>query len=210
MTQDTPRVAPVDPRPDAFLILHGWENHREPEHWQHWLAYELLGAGAVVSYPILPNPDHPDEGEWLEALKHQLRALDGHDVTVVCHSLACALWVTYINAGLPCDGVSRVALVSPPAPRVLMNTEVSAFVDGHRRLASPPSQSWTVLASDNDPYCPEGITAAYEVDDTIDVELVPSGAHINPASGYGPWPRILDWCLDRAPTVNQGSEPKES
>jgi len=201
MTPTTAQAASVKRRPAAFLILHGWENHREPEHWQHWLAYELLGAGAVVEYPTLPNPDHPDLSDWMETLQTQLSTLQSHDVTVVCHSLACALWVTYIDAGLPCRGVSRVALVSPPSPRTLRDTEVSAFVEGHTGLASPSGQSWTVFTSDNDPYCPEGIAAAYDVDDTIELQLVPTAAHINAASGYGAWPSILDWCLDRRVTA---------
>ncbi|MGC5225303.1 RBBP9/YdeN family alpha/beta hydrolase [Micromonospora sp. DT81.3] len=197
MTQNTAQAAARIHRPPAFLILHGWENRREPEHWQHWLAYELLGAGAVVTYPTLPNPDHPNVGEWMETLQRQLSMLRSHDVTVVCHSLACALWVTYVNAGLPCIGVSRVALVSPPSPRKLTDTEVSPFVEGQTRLASPASQAWTVFASDNDPYCPEGITSAYQVDDDINLQVVPSAAHINPASGFGQWPQVLDWCIDR-------------
>jgi uncharacterized protein len=24
--------------------------------------------------------------------------------------------------------------------------------------------------------------------------VVPGGGHLNPASGYGPWPAMRDWC----------------
>lgn len=209
MTQHSPQEAPESRRSAAFLILHGWENHREPEHWQHWLTYELLGAGAIVSYPNMPNPDDPDVSDWTETLENQLRTLQSHDVTVVCHSLACALWVTYVAAGLPCPGVSRVALVAPPSPRVLRTTAVSAFVDGHTELASPPSQFWTVFTSDDDPYCPEGVTSAYRVDDGIDRQLVPAAGHVNPSSGYGPWPQILNWCLDSPSTIDNQAKRKE-
>ena len=44
----------------SFLILHGLENHRPPDHWQFWLAARLVGHGHRVLYPGLPTPDHPD------------------------------------------------------------------------------------------------------------------------------------------------------
>ena len=43
----------------AFLILHGWQNHRPPAHWQFWLAERLRQRGELVLYPQLPAPDEP-------------------------------------------------------------------------------------------------------------------------------------------------------
>ena len=53
-------------RPRAFLILHGWQNHRPKDHWQHWLADRLGELGHQVTYPQLPDPDDPD----LEAVSY--------------------------------------------------------------------------------------------------------------------------------------------
>jgi len=41
----------------GFLILHGVENHRPPEHWQFLLAAALVEHGLEVRYPALPEPD---------------------------------------------------------------------------------------------------------------------------------------------------------
>ena len=49
----------------AFLILHGWQNHRPAAHWQHWLADRLTDLGHEVAYPQLPEPDDPDLERWL-------------------------------------------------------------------------------------------------------------------------------------------------
>src|SRR5919108_130758 len=41
----------------AYLILHGWQNHRPEDHWQHWLADRLTEPRHQVVYPQLPDPD---------------------------------------------------------------------------------------------------------------------------------------------------------
>ena len=43
----------------AFVLLHGWQNHREADHWHHWLHDRLVERGFVVRYPQLPDPDEP-------------------------------------------------------------------------------------------------------------------------------------------------------
>ena len=76
----------------GFLILHGVENHRPPEHWQFLLAAQLVEHGLEVRYPALPEPDAPELERWLATLEQELAALGGEQRVVVCHSLACLLW----------------------------------------------------------------------------------------------------------------------
>jgi predicted alpha/beta hydrolase family esterase len=38
-----------------FLVLHGWQNRRPREHWQHWLTDSLRATGERVRYPQLPT-----------------------------------------------------------------------------------------------------------------------------------------------------------
>src|SRR4051794_38167158 len=92
------------------LILHGWQGNTQ-DHWQTWLARRLEPDGDV-RYPELPNPDEPDPREWEAALRDELGALGGAPV-VVCHSLACALWLRATTDGAR---AGRVLLVAPPAP----------------------------------------------------------------------------------------------
>jgi len=56
-----------------------------------------------------------------------------------------------------------------------------------------------VITSDNDPYCPEGAEGYRNVyTEALGLErhVVPGAGHIAIEDGYGPWPAILDWCLD--------------
>lgn len=68
----------------AFLILHGWENHRPVGHWQRHLHDELVSRGHTVRYPQLPDADAPRLDAWLGALRSELAALGGADsITVI-------------------------------------------------------------------------------------------------------------------------------
>lgn len=57
------------------------------------------------------------------------------------------------------------------------------------------------MASDNDPYCPEGAPAVFATPLGLDSDLLPGGAHLDLDAGYGPWPAVLDWCRDTAVRV---------
>ena len=125
---ETPPTPPADD-PRAFLILHGWQNHRPAAHWQHWLADRLTDLGHEVAYPRLPEADDPDLERWLAELDALLGELAGRRITVVCHSLACLLWLHAVARDDVLAGpVDRVLLVAPPAPEVLLeNPEVAEF-----------------------------------------------------------------------------------
>jgi predicted alpha/beta hydrolase family esterase len=66
-----------------------------------------------VSFPELPDPFDPHPDAWLEALQPELAALEGERV-VLCHSLACLLWLLNARAGAT-DVADRVLLVAPPS-----------------------------------------------------------------------------------------------
>src|SRR5690606_5315364 len=79
-----------------FVILHGWENRRPADHWEHWLHDELVARGFEVDYPQLPDPDTPDLETWLGILDELVTR--GEDpVTLVAHSLATNLWITRLG-----------------------------------------------------------------------------------------------------------------
>jgi len=69
----------------AFVLLHGWQNHREPDHWHHWLHDQLVARGFVVRYPQLPDPDMPSLDAWIDAHRTELAGCGTAEVTVVCH-----------------------------------------------------------------------------------------------------------------------------
>jgi uncharacterized protein len=155
------------------LILHGLHGSG-PGHWQHWLASQL-GDDAV--FPDLPQPDLPRRDAWLSALDGVAR----DDDVVVCHSLACILW---LHARRP---ASRVLLVAPPSA----GAGVAEIADFFPVDVQPPLGEALLVCSDNDPYCPEGAATLYGRE--IPVRLMPGAGHINPDAGYGEWPWVREW-----------------
>ncbi|MFF3327012.1 RBBP9/YdeN family alpha/beta hydrolase [Streptomyces sp. NPDC002889] len=186
----------------SFLILHGWQNRRPTGHWQRWLADELTARGNRVTYPQLPEPDQPDLEVWLGRLHALLDAeqeAPGRERVVVCHSLSVLLWLHAVaRGGVRAD---RVLLVAPPSAEVITQYEE---VVGFGRPAVTGAQVRTpaggtrLVAGDDDPYCPGGAAQQYGLPLGLDTDVVPGGAHLDLDAGYGPWPSVLDWCVDPA------------
>jgi predicted alpha/beta hydrolase family esterase len=178
----------------SFLILHGYAGSG-PEHWQSWLADRLRRAGQTVAYPDLPSPDAPTLEAWRAALEEEMRGLPGEPV-VVCHSLACILWLHHCAAALREGGrAERVLLVAPPSASAGVRPILPFFpVPLHTaRVAAAAGETRIVCAVD--PYCPEGAGALYGAALDLPVDRLPDGAgHINPETGYGPWPAVERWC----------------
>lgn len=180
----------------SFLLLHGWESRRPADHWQHWLADELESLGHTVDYPQLSEPDDPDLATWKSEIRAHYAALEG-PVTVICHSLACLAWLSLLQDPDPI-APARLALVAPPAAsKVRAEREIAAFAWKPKATMLNAGSS-VLIASDNDSWLPKG--AGTEFAEHLDAEfVVMAGAgHINPASGFGPWPQMLAWALKPA------------
>ncbi|MYV67535.1 hydrolase [Streptomyces sp. SID2131] len=176
----------------TFLILHGFQNHRPPGHWQHWLAERLRERGHEVRYPQLPSPDAPVLAEWLDALEEYGKRPARGEFVVLAHSLSVLLW---LRAGACRPDADRVLLVAPPSPSVTASIpEITAFADG-LDLAETGLGARLVYGG-GDPYCPEGADLHYGRPLGLDLDLVPDGGHLSPAHGYGDWPSVLEWCED--------------
>jgi len=174
-------------RRPCYLILHGYQGSG-PGHWQTWLAGRLRSGDAAVHYPDLPDADHPQLRAWLDALEAELAAI-GEPPVVVCHSLACILWLHHVaEGGRPAE---RVLLVAPPS-RAGVPEELASFFPVPRVELMGNAR---LVCSDNDPYCPEGAATLYGVPLSVPVDLIPGGGHLNPEAGYGPWPAVEAWCL---------------
>ncbi|MGW2460731.1 RBBP9/YdeN family alpha/beta hydrolase [Streptomyces sp. NPDC001761] len=180
----------------AYLILHGWQNHRPPEHWQHWLAGRLTALGHRVGYPQLPDADDPDLDVWLGELARHLEELNGpEERVVVAHSLSAVLWLHAAARRMEQQRYAdRVLLVSPPSGPVLARyPEVAAFAPPAPGFALPgPTR---LVAGDDDPYCPGGADTVFAGPLGIPADILPGAAHLDLDAGYGPWPAVLDWCV---------------
>ncbi|WP_136707766.1 alpha/beta hydrolase [Agromyces sp. H66] len=188
---------------EEVLILHGWQNRRPEGHWQRWLADRLEAQGWRVRYPQLPEPDAPVLDDWLAALDAELSGTEPARLTVVAHSLGSMLWMAYAarRAEAGADGVvaRRIVLVSPAAPDVLRGIpEIAEFApvqDGdaaRRALTASAVERPVIVASDADPYCPEGTDVRYAIPLGVDFVQVPGGGHLTPDDGYGPFPLVYD------------------
>ena len=184
--------------PRSFLILHGIENHRPPEHWQYWLAERLRAGGHHVSYPGLPDPDNPPLVDWTSALCENLARWGSGERVVICHSLACLLWFHASVFVTPAERPHRLLLVSPPAGEHVPEAGAE-FRLGALDVTSVRDSvidEIRVVASDNDPYNPYGAAALYATPLGVDLDIVAGAGHITPDDGYGPWPELEAWCHD--------------
>ena len=167
----------------SFLILHGLQGSG-PGHWQTWLAARLRAAGARVAYPDLPDADMPSPRAWREALEREIGVLPGAAV-VVCHSLACILWLHHVAEGGA--QAERVLLVAPPSEASGVQ-EIASFFP----VPLPAVTGARIVCSDNDPYCPEGAASLY----SLPADVLAGQGHINPDAGYGDWPAAEAWARE--------------
>lgn len=190
------------PQP-RFLLLHGYRNHRPPEHWQSWLADRLRGRGEQVLYPQLPDADGPDPAVWLDALAAEYARFGDGERVVICHSLSCTLWYLAARAGNLSRPADRLLLVAPASPSALIGLGLGTFAPENWKvevLAASVAGTIRLVASDNDPTSPEApASSLYGQPLGLDAETLPGAGHLSADDGYGPWPAALRWCLD--PTV---------
>lgn len=181
--------------------MHGWKNRREPDHWQSIVAAQLRAEGVAVAHPQLPDPDTPSLDSWMQVALAELRAMPPGERVVACHSLSCLMWAHLAPTLEPADRPERVCWVAPPGP---------SFVEGERAIeefrphdpdaeairAGSTAQPLRLVWSDHDPYCAEGAGPVYGDPLGLDSEFLPGQAHLNPDSGYGAWPAMVQWCRD--------------
>jgi len=181
----------------TYLIVHGWQASG-PGHWQTWLADRLQEANESVLYPLLPTPDIPVLDEWIEALHEQVSLLKGEKI-VVCHSLGAVTWLHYATTPYA-SSVDRLLMVAPPCPPALARIpELRGFapVPLDALALSRSASECRMVCSSGDEYCEVSAAIAYAKPLGIEIDLLPAAAgHINIASGFGPWPRMEEWCYD--------------
>lgn len=172
----------------TILIVPGLRDHVE-EHWQTLLAAKLPNVRSVA-----PLEDRKlSRDARVEALERELAAIEG-PVVIVAHS-AGAMTVAHW-AQRPTRDI-RGALMATPSD---METPMP---DGYPALDVLQQNGWTpipmrklpfpsiVAASSNDPLTT--FERAREFAEAWGSELVELGpvGHLNPASGYGEWPRAM-------------------
>jgi predicted alpha/beta hydrolase family esterase len=178
------------------------------QDWQPWLADQLREAGREVRLVAWPAPDSADLDSCLAALHQGLAGLPDDGFDVLAHSTACLVWLHHASrsaaastgsaGGSPAAETprpARVALVAPPAPdRQLPAWDflrpVPLAVDALRRAAD----GTVLVGGDDDPHCPGGVAQVYGAPLKMAATVLAGGGGLTAASGFGPWPAVLDWC----------------
>jgi uncharacterized protein len=174
----------MDPRA-TVLIVPGLRDH-VPQHWQTLLAAQLP---RVVSVPPMGRDDL-DCGVRVAAIEHAAQAIDG-PLIIVAHSGGCIMvahWAQQTRRP-----VLGALLATPPdfdTPMPEGYPAIDALTLGGwlpvpRKVLPFPS---IVAASRNDPLGRFVRVSALAHDWGSRVVDIGEAGHLNPASGYGPWP----------------------
>lgn len=164
------------------------------QHWQTLLEADLRQAGrAVHSVPPMGREDL-DCARKVAAIERAAAAIEG-PLLVVAHSGGCIMVAHW--AAQTRRGVHGALLATPP-------DFDTAMPSGYPTIEALQHGGWfpvprqalpfrsIVAASRNDPLGRFGRVAALATDwGGALVDLGPVG-HLNPASGFGPWPQALD------------------
>jgi predicted alpha/beta hydrolase family esterase len=154
-----------------------------------------------VDVPWLTDPDRPDLSTWLAELRAHLELAAGAaERLVLAHSLGATLWLHHAAGRFDRRlRVNRVLLVAPPGP----NWHEPDVVGFHpapldRAGLRQASGSTRLVVGSDDPAC--SATEAVRMATTlgVDLDVIPHAGHLNTASGYGPWPAVLDWARTAA------------
>ena len=183
------------------LILHGWTNRRQEGNWQRRAAAELRKQGHQVHYPQLPSTDEPKFADWAEVALNELAQIaesnHGQEVVVIGHSLGAVTWLKIASEGLVASPVSRVLLVAPADPELLI--DIADFIFEPRKVqaqVAAAAASTLVIGSDEDPWQPNGIVKTFAEPLAIPSVIVPGAKHFSLADGFGPWAGVINWVND--------------
>lgn len=184
-------------RSRPIVIVPGLRGH-VPEHWQSHLANTFPTAHTVDSSARDPR----DLDGRVADLENLVRSLE-QPATIVAHSagvLVTVHWATRHG-----EGATSALLATPPdLSRPLPNaypTLAELAAGGWLPIPQEPLPFPSVVAASSndelgDPRIIRDLAEAWGSDI---LDLGPVG-HLNPASGYGPWPGVVD-ALDQLDTV---------
>jgi predicted alpha/beta hydrolase family esterase len=173
-----------------ILIVPGLRDHAE-SHWQTWLASQWPGAQTL---PPLGR-DNLDLTARLQDLDNAV-ASARHPVVLVAHSGGCVLVAHWARSSPHTPKIAGALLATPPTfdqplpppyPSLAALDAAGWLPVPRQRLPFPTS----VAISRNDPL--GGFAAVQKLASDWGAAWTDVGdvGHLNPASGYGPWPAGL-------------------
>jgi len=168
------------------LILHGWGGSDTP-HWQDYLARDLASEHFAVYFPALPHRDAPLLAQWTSTLESIIE--DFRPNIVVCHSLACMLFLHYCETHSDVS-FDKVLLVAPPAQST-DNPEIASFFPYPTPCINAKEK--LLVASTNDHYATTVDAINLAMQTGCETHILEDAGHINTDAGYGEWSFALEW-----------------
>lgn len=182
----------------TLLLVPGLRDH-VAEHWQTLLQAELQTTQQKVASVAPLEHDKLSCAARMEALDKALAEIDG-PVMLAAHSAGVMItvhWARHLFHKVP-HGKIRGALLATPAD---LETPMPAGypdratleVRGWLPIPREPLPFPTILAaSRNDPLATFERAAEMACDWGSDLVDLGKVGHLNPAAGYGPWPRAKE------------------
>jgi predicted alpha/beta hydrolase family esterase/AraC-like DNA-binding protein len=177
----------------SVLIVPGLRDH-VPDHWQTHLQQELERHGTPVAcVPRRPNEKLSCE-LWIEAIDGALAELAG-PVVLVAHSggvMMVVHWAQRHGRSIHGALLATPADLEHPLPPGYPSRD---DLQRHGWLPIPrlplPFRS-IVAASSNDPLARHDRIVQFATAWRSELEELGEVGHLNPASGFGPWPRAVE------------------
>ena len=179
----------------TILFVPGLRDH-VAEHWQTLLEAQLPHARCV---PRMER-DKLSRAAWVEALDRSLAAIEG-PVVLVAHSAGVMITVHWaVHHSRPIKGALLAAPpdFERPLPEGYPKQDVlldNGWLPTPRARLPFPS---IVAASTNDPLAELSRVASFATSWGSTLVEVGAVGHLNPAAGYGPWPRGEDFVRELA------------
>ncbi|WP_213958411.1 alpha/beta hydrolase [Variovorax sp. dw_954] len=173
----------------TLLIVPGLRDHVE-EHWQTHLQRKLSSVRKVVCVPPL-EADKLSRAARVAAIQRTVESIDG-PIVAVAHSAGVVMLVHW--AQIHARKLEGALLAAPP-------DFDSPLPAGYPTLDALQSNGWLpvprralpfssiVAASTNDPLASFDSVTRMAKDWGSELVSVGAAGHLNPASGFGPWPQ---------------------
>lgn len=165
-----------------------------PDHWQTWLERSQPGAVRIQ----VEDWGHADLGRWSAAIDESLQRHRATAWIAVAHSFGCLALAHHAAQGG--RGIHGALMVAPANP--------DRFGLDEGQVVQPLPFASTLVVSDNDPWMSRA--DALYFGQRWGSALVEAGdaGHINPATGYGPWPAARDWARQHMQRVAATLRPR--
>jgi len=150
-----------------------------PDHWQSWLERTQPGAVRIS----IEDWGQPDLDRWASAIDEVLQREHAEAWVAVAHSFGCLALAHHAARGG--RGIGGALLVAPANP--------DRFGADERQVAQALPFPSTLVASANDPWMSHADALYFGRRWGSTVVEAGEAGHINPATGYGPWPAVRRW-----------------